>query len=356
MTSPTANPPVPWAVGGGADNPIEHARMIPWAIFQGAEGILGSADLSVQALATPGGSVQVNPGGYVIQARGLGQTYESYMGKYGNAITVAVDPNNTSSARSDLVVLRIEDNHVAGEPWTSPPSNDNGPYRNILVVKGVALSTKSLRDLGNSWSGIALARIDIPAFTATITNAMIVTLRTKVAPPPWPAPPTTIPIVDGGFVPDNAEAFFTKVAPGMAAGTSHDVAAGAIGTWRDWPNVCQWVVPIPKWATVMELFLVLYSIKVTVGSAAASMRVNIGADQLLGPSNDIDYNYTGGPGPENLVIATGGRIAIPANMRGLNKLFKAQFRTNVGGATAPALLSYYNASVGDFRVIFKEQT
>jgi hypothetical protein len=354
MTSPTANPSVPWAVGGGADNPIEHARMIPWAIFQGAEGTLGNADLQVVALATPGGSVQINPGGYVIQARGLGQTYESYMGKYGNAVTVNVDPNSTASARSDLVVLRVEDNHVAGEPWSPPASNDTGPYRNIIVVKGVSSTTKSLRDLGNSWSGIALARIDIPAFTSAITNAMIINLRTKVVAPPWSAPPTTIPIVDGGVAPDNAEAFFTKVAPGMAAGTSHDVGAGAIGTWRDWPNVCQWVVPIPKWATVMEIFLVLYSIK-TSGSIAASARINIGADALFGPSNDIDVNYTGGPGPENFIVATGGKLAIPSNMRGFNKLFKAQFRTNVGGPTAPGTASYYAASCGDLRVIFKEQ-
>jgi hypothetical protein len=42
-------------------------------------------------------------------------------------------------------------------------------------------------------------------------------------------------------------------------------------------------------------------------------------------------------------------------MRGFNKLFKAQFRTNVGGPTAPGTASYYAASCGDLRVIFKEQ-
>lgn len=353
MTSPTANPGVPWAVGGGADNAIEHARMIPWAVFQGSEGILGNADLQVQALATPGGSVQINPGGYVILARGLGQTYESYMGKYGNAVTVAVDPNNTGSARSDLVILRVEDNHVAGEPWSAPVSNDNGPYRNIVVIKGVSSTTRSLRDLGNSWSGIALARIDIPAFTSAITNGMIVSLRCKVGPPPPPVPPNSIPIINGGLVPDNPESFYTRVAPGM--GTPHDIAAGAIGSWRDWPSIAFWVVPIPKWATIMEVFLVLYSIK-TSGSLAGTTRINIGGDALFSPLVDVDFNYTGGPGPEVVIVASGGRVAIPSNLRGLNKEFKMQYRTNVGSPTAPGTMSYYGASVADFRVIFKEQT
>jgi hypothetical protein len=353
MTSPTANPPVPWAVGGGADNSIEHARMIPWAIYQGNEGILGNADLQVQALTTPGGSVQINPGGYVVLARGLGQTYEAYMGKYGNAVTVTIDPNNTGTPRSDLVILRIEDNHVAGEPWTPPASNDNGPYRNIVVVKGVSSTTRALRDLGNSWSGLALARIDIPAFTSAITNAMIVSLRCKAGPPPPPVPPITIPIVDGGLVPDNPESFYTRVAPGLT--TPHDIAAGAIGTWRDWPSVASWIVPIPKWATIMETFLVLYSIK-TAGSLAGTTRINIGGDVLFSPLVDVDFNYTGGPGPEVLVIASGGRVSIPSNMRGVNKTFKMQYRTNVGGPTAPGTMSYYGASVADFRVIFKEQT
>lgn len=355
MTSPTANPGVPWAVGGGADNAIEHGRMIPWAAFQGTEGILGNADLQVQALATPGGSVQVNPGGYVILARGLGQTYEAYMGKYGNAVTTPVDPNNTGSARSDLIILRIEDNHVAGEPWPAPPSNDNGPYRNIVVVKGVPSTTRSLRDLGNSWSGIALARIDIPAFTSAITNSMIVSLRCKVGPPPWACPPPSIPIIDGGLVPDNPESFYTRVLPATASGTYDDFAPGTIGQWRDWPFTAQWIIPIPKWATIMEVFLVLYSIQVG-GSIAGTTRFNIDNGALFSPLVDIDFNYTGGPGPEVMTVVSGGRIAIPSSMRGLNKTFKMQARNNVVAPAAPGTLRYYFASLGDLRVIFKEQT
>src|SRR5688572_22656089 len=195
MTSPTPNPTVPWAVGGGADNAIEHARMIPWAIFQGSEGVLGNTDLEVKALTTPGTSVTVSPGGYVVVARGLGQTYESYMGKFGSAVTVPVAANNTGSTRSDLLMLRIEDPHVAGEPWGMPGNVNTGPYREFYIQQAVASTTRSVRQLGNTWSAIPLARIDIPANTSTITNAMIVPLRTKCAPPSPPIPPPTIIII-----------------------------------------------------------------------------------------------------------------------------------------------------------------
>lgn len=351
MTSPTANPGVPWAVGGGADNAIEHARMIPWAIYQGSEGVLGNLDLQVVATATPGGTVQINPGGYVIVARGLGQTYESYMGKYGQAVTVPISANNSGSSRSDLIILRIEDNHVAGEPWSAPASNDSGPYRNILPVQGVPSTTRSVSQLGNSWSAIALARIDIPAFTSTITNAMIVPVRTKVSAPSPPVPPATIIIVENDNCPDNPDYLYSNILPG--SGSNNDFAPGTIGSWRDWPSSASWIVPIPKWATRADVFLCLYSVRLNE-DVAGSTRMNI--DGTLFTNNvDFDVNYTGGPGPENVSMIAAGTVSIPSSMRGKNKKFKMQARTNVGPPTATGTLTYYAASAGEFRIVFKEQ-
>lgn len=354
MTSPTANPGVPWAVGGGADNAIEHARMIPWAIFQGAEGVLGSLDMQVTALTTPGGSVNINPGGYVILARGLGQQYESYMGKISTAVNVPISPNNTSSARSDLVMVRIEDNHVAGEPWSAPASNDSGPYRTFTVQQGVASTTRSVRDLGNSWSAIALARIDIPAFTSTITQGMIVSLRTRVSPPPPPVPPVTIPPVDGTTSADNPEYFFTRILPATSSGVYDDFAPGTIGAWRDWPVSASWIVPVPKWATKAEVFFVAYMVQ-TAANVAGSTRVNIDNGAIFSPNVDIDYNYSSG-GPDGMTIVAAGAVNIPSAQRGKNCKFKVQARTNVGAPGAPGTMRYYFGSVGEFRVFFKEQT
>jgi hypothetical protein len=354
VTSPTANPTVPWAVGGGADNAIEHARMIPWAIYQGAEGILGAGDMEVKALTTPGASVNINPGGYVIVARGLGQTYESYMGKIGNAVNVPVSPNNTGTPRSDLVIVRIEDNHVAGEPWSAPASNDTGPYRTFTVVQGVASTTRSVRDLGNSWSAIALARIDLPAFTSTVTQGMIVPVRTKISPPPPPAPPATLPPTEGAGVNDNPEYFYTRILPATSSGVYDDFAPGTLGAWRDWPVSASWIVPVPKWATKAEVFFVAYSVQ-TAANVAGSTRINIDNGVIFTPNVDIDYNYSAG-GPDTMTVVAAGAVTIPTAQRGKNCKFKVQARTNVGAPGAPGTMRYYFGSVGEFRIFFKEQT
>lgn len=354
MTTPTANPTVPWAVGGGADNAIEHARMIPWAIYQGSEGVLGNLDLQVVQTPTPSGSVQVNPGGYVITARGLGQTYESYMGKFGQAVTVAVAPNNSASPRSDLLILRIEDNHIAGEPWAAPPSNDTGPYRNFVVVQGVPSTTRAVSQLGNTWSAIALARIDIPANTATITTSMIVPLRTKVSPPAPPVPPPTIIIVENDTCPDNPDFLYTSIVSGPASAVGF--ASTSQNTWRDFTTSdTQWIVPIPKWASRAEVMCILHSIQVNE-DVWGEARINIDNGNLFTNAVVYDFNYTGGPGPENLEFIAAGSVAIPSAMRGLNKKFKLQARSLGVSPTHTGTLSWYRGCVAEFRVVFKEQT
>jgi hypothetical protein len=354
MTTPTANPTVPWAVGGGADNAIEHARMIPWAIYQGSEGVLGNLDLQVVALTTPGASVQVNPGGYVIVARGLGQNYEAYMGKYGQAVTVAIAPNNAGTSRSDLVILRIEDNHVAGEPWSAPPSNDTGPYRNITVVQGVPSTTRAVSQLGNSWSAIALARIDIPAFTSTITNAMIVPVRTKVSPPSPPVPPATIVIIENDNCPDNPDYLFTRILPGAPSGSPENFTSSQVGVWRDFPTSASWLVPIPKWASRADIIFAGYTFLITEDVWGA-VRVNIDNGALFTDEVVFDANYTGGPGPEMMSFVAAGSVAIPSSMRGKNKKFKIQAKSNDASSSHTGIVQYYRSSVAEFRIFFKEQ-
>jgi hypothetical protein len=88
---------VPWAVGGGAVINEDVARMIPYFMFNKSEGVLGSTDLEVKPLSTPGGSVRISPGGAVILGRGSGQFYEAYMGKNNADHIVAIAPNNSAS-------------------------------------------------------------------------------------------------------------------------------------------------------------------------------------------------------------------------------------------------------------------
>lgn len=354
MTSPTPNPTVPWAVGGGADNSIEHARMIPWAVFQGSEGVLGNTDLEVKALTTPGASVQVNPGGYVVIARGLGQTYESYMGKYGSAETVAVAPNNTASSRSDLLMLRIEDPHVAGEPWSNPPAGGNvnsGPYRSFYIQQGVASTTRSVRQLGNTWSAIPLARIDIPANTSTITQSMIVPLRTKCSPPSPPIPPPTIIIIEDDDGPDNPDYLYSYVSSGPSS--SFTFASTSVNTWRSMSSIFDQVIPVPKWATRADIVLVAHNVTLDQ-DVWGECRISI-SDSVYSTAAMFDFNYAGGPGPENIALVAGGNVAIPSSFRGKCKRFKLQGRSLGVPSTHTGTMAFHRGSLVEVRIIFKEQ-
>jgi hypothetical protein len=352
MTSPVQNPTVPWAVAGGANNSIEHARMIPWAIYQGSEGVLGNLDLEVKALATPGGSVQVMPGGYVVVARGLGQTYESYMGKFGSAVTVAVDPNNTASPRSDLLMLRIEDPHVAGEPWTvAPGAVNDGPYRSFHIEKGVASTTRSVRQLGNTWSAIPLARIDIPANTATITQAMIVPLRTKCSPPSPPVPPPTIIIIEDDDGPDNPDFLYSRIVSGPSS--AFNFSSSSQNTWRSMSTIFNEVIPIPRWANRAEIMALVHNMSINE-DIHGETRVNI-SDTVYTSANMYDVNYHGGPGPESFILPTGGTVTIPSSFRGKCKRFKLEARSLSVSPSHTGTMTYHRGSLLEVRIIFKEQ-
>lgn len=351
MTSPTPNPTVPWAVGGGADNSIEHARMIPWAIYQGSEGVLGNLDLEVKALTTPGGSVTVNPGGYVITARGLGQTYESYMGKFGSAVTVPVNPNNTASSRSDLLMLRIEDPHVAGEPWPLPGNVNTGPYRSFFIQQGVPSTTRSVRQLGNTWSAIPLARIDIPANTSTITNAMIVPLRTKCSPPSPPVPPPTIIIIEDDDSPDNPDFLYSRVVSGPT--TAFGFASTSVNVWRSMSTIFNEVIPVPKWASRADIMLTAYNCTVNE-DVWGETRININ-NTVYTAAAMYDMNYQGGPGPENIALVAGGSVTIPTTFRGKCKRFTLEARSLGVPSTHTGTITYHRGSLLEVRIIFKEQ-
>lgn len=353
MTTPTPNPTVPWAIGGGADNAIEHARMIPYAIFQGSEGVLGNTDLEIRALTVPGGSIRMSPGGYVVRARGLGQTYEAYMGKYGQEVTVPVDPNNTASARSDLVMLRIEDSHVAGEPWEEADLN-SGPYRSVWIEKGVPSTTRSVQQLGNTWSAIPLARIDIPAMTSTITQAMIVPLRTKCSPPSPPVPPPTIIIIEGDDAPANPDFMYHKLTAGPSS--AQNFASASINTWRQFFNAqLQWLISIPAWATTAEVILTVHNCQINE-DVWGEARVNIDNGALYSSAVMYDFNYHGGPGPEHMSIVVGSTVAIPSAMRGKNKKFTVDARSLAVSPTHTGTITLHRGSLIEMEITFKEQT
>lgn len=172
-----------------ANDSAEHggpvSRALTYAAYRGIEGVLGSTDFRVQETATPGGSVDVLPGVYNALARGPSQDLQSYSGSALTSTNFTIPANNTSTMRSDLIYLSVEDPNDGTGQWATPADAVNGPYEFIRREEGVGTSVTSIHELSGSIgtrNAADLARIDIPANTGTITNADITDLRRLASP------------------------------------------------------------------------------------------------------------------------------------------------------------------------------
>jgi hypothetical protein len=342
--------PVPWAVGGGARLDETHPRMQNYFLFNGTEGVLGATDLRVLALATPGTSVRIAPGGYNILGRGSGQLYEAYMGRNKSDETVPVPANNTASSRSDLVVLVVKDPYIPGSPWSVPVDRENGPYIEPVIIQGVPSTTRTIRSLGNTWSAITLARIDIPANTSTITQSMIVPLTTKVGQPSIPVPPPTTPKPPDADVPDNPPNIYFDLNPGPSS--AQNLTSASINTWRVWPAAASWTVSIPSWANIMDVMITLHNVFVN-DDVWGETRVEIGSGEAFSQATVYDQNPSGW---ERFAVVAGGTVTVPSGMRGKNKTFKMNARSLGVGGQHVGTLTVDRGSILQLNVTFKEQT
>lgn len=322
---------VPWAVGGGAVVDEGVARMLPYFMFAGQEGIMHSGDCRVKQLSVPGSSVRVSPGAFMIRGRGSGQLYESYLNRITADEIVNINPTGGSS-RSDLIILRIEDSHVVGEPWADPADVTAGPYCFPRVIEGVPSSLTKLSTLGNNWSAIPLARIDIPAATGTITDSMIKDLRSLVNPVTGPQPPPIIIYIEDDDCPDNSPSIWAdaKTGTGTYGSGSSVLTPTSIGTYRYWPSFADWIVPVPYWATGVDFFFILSSPQYA-GNAWGDVRLEWKTSSTTVTSIANMYDVNNAPSPGNVFdVRMPHTIAqtlyIPKAMRGKCVRVRAQAR------------------------------
>lgn len=221
---------VPWFVGGGAQHAVEVARLLAYASTNGREGVVERGDCKVLATATPGNQVRVSSGGVVLKNYNAGAANQSYIGRNVGDDLITVPAQGSGSGRSDLLIARVEDPQYS--PWPTPANPAAGPYIFTRLIPSVPNTTTSARQLGLTYPAIALARIDIPASTSTITQAMIKDVRQLF----WPQETRTI----------------TTYEPA----TNQQLLAVAFSLW---PST-QPTITIPEWATWVEMQMTLTGI------------------------------------------------------------------------------------------------
>ncbi|MFL1427134.1 MULTISPECIES: hypothetical protein [unclassified Nocardiopsis] len=286
-----------WAVAG-AQSSARIARLQLQSGTRSGNGVVESGDLRVRELAVPGTSVRVASGAAVI----LGKE-QSFQGSYyahnvGDA-EVPIAANATGSTRYDLVILRVEDPGIDGTPWTWDPSVD--PVYYFRVIEGVS-STASQVPSGTT--GIPLARIAIPASTATIENDHITDLRQMMS----PRIHTEVRVQKGQGLEDG-RMDYADYKPDFERWPQHD-----------------WTVTIPAWATQVQVQAnwsnVFYPAPGSTTNKDARGRVRVGligtgGNNLYTHTSAYNFNpFTAGNG-YRCSIGLAAQMNIPSAMRGM---------------------------------------
>lgn len=166
----------PWFIEGALHS-AQVARNLTFTILNGVQGYIAPGDLTVSELAVPGTSVRVAPGTVAVTTQGLAD--EMYLGRLPVEEEVAIEATDATGARSDLICARVVNPEYEAPPGGWPSIDpDAGPFMLTWVIPGVPSNTTSVEEIDPNMSAVALARVDIPLSTGTITQDMIVDLRT----------------------------------------------------------------------------------------------------------------------------------------------------------------------------------
>jgi hypothetical protein len=299
----------PWFVGGGAQHSPEVARGLAYAGTRGAEGVAGVSDLKVQAQSVANGTVRVITGGALLLNRYAGGSGQTYSLRNATATDVPVNPTGSGGGRTDLVIARVLDPQYEGAPPADPT---NFQYARPAIIQGVPAGIKSVKELGLAYPAIALAKIALPASTATVTAAMITDLRRVAQPRRERAMVTVFPT---GNWNNN---------------TAQEIPAGS---YASWPITAAQrpLVYVPEWATrvdiVAHLSGVIYVRSSDNSQTAAGVRTGFGST-LPAENGILVQDGTDAGGRFHYTVI--GTHLIDASMRGTDQYINIQGNKSSG--------------------------
>ncbi|WP_327297780.1 MULTISPECIES: hypothetical protein [unclassified Streptomyces] len=267
----------------GATHSARVLRMMTRNLAWSNQGVIEGNDLKVRQLTTPGAGVRVGDGAATLMGA-MSRSQGAYTQTNVGDSTVPIAPTG-ASARNDLLVLRVQDPEYEGV--LDPAKDDIGFFD---VIPGVS-STATTAPAG--MTAIGLARIQIPANTATITDGMIKDVR-KIANP------------------RRERRLLTAFPNAMSQLTYSD------NKWHTWPTAASWSVTIPPWAATATLMVTIAGLRMSKANVFARMQTSIGGD--LGQDTYIDDNQGSAIRRQTVMIAD--TVTISAGQRGTTQSLK----------------------------------
>ncbi|PSK57073.1 hypothetical protein B0E38_02604 [Streptomyces sp. 111WW2] len=270
----------------GATHSAQQFRMLVRDLAANAEGITEGDDLKVTQRSTPGGGVTVGDGSGVIRGRA-----NVFQGHYAVCNVGATDVDIAATGgtgRSDMLIIRVEDPEYEG---SLDPQVDDINY--FQIISNVSSSATTIPD---GRTGIPLARIDIPASTSTITNAMIKDLR-KIANP------------------RRQRSIITQ------SPTSTSAGIGSLTTLSYFTTASGGTFAIPDWATKAIVKIDISPIRYNLGDFWGQLSAAFGPS-LVTQAVNLDDNQ--GTGVRRIPAVVADTLTLPDSYRGTSQILRAQ--------------------------------
>lgn len=277
----------PYAIDG-ARTTSALARLAAYTTGGGRSGVAKPDSLKVLPLAAPGNGLRITAGGATILNRYQASPDQVYVVSNPGTHTVPAAsmpaPNPQLAHYLVCVVVGDTEFNQTGHPFMpttlAPGSASTFEYVRVVLIP-CAANTTSFDQLGLSYPAIALARLEIPPNTTTITSAMITNLRTLAQPR------------------QDRQIFMNTVPP------NRNLGSNSYFTWPGYtPNV-----EIPPWATRAMMTVQLSGIVAYDGETHGNLRAAIGTLVGAGMSYDVD---TVNGGRYSFMMAVGGSVATMA--------------------------------------------
>jgi hypothetical protein len=308
----------PWALDG-ARTPASIARLAARAAVK-ESGIINPGDMKVLQLSTPGDGVRISSGGAVLENRYEADVNQAYVVEATSEEILDSDENfvgilGQGTTQHHLVCVTIGDPQysTSGHPWftetmkndlaASPEDALDFQYTRAWVIKNVPAGTERVEDLPSppSFPCYALARLEVPNGTGSITSGMIKDVRQVV----------------------NRRTKTHQTHVGVS--TPDVLSVPAAFTYETWPDNSVTSVYVPEWAT--KVYIQGYIYGFVQGSdlqVDSPMRVAMrtSADAFIAANQQTVY-YTD-EADDNKMVMLAGPISIPLANRGTTCKFSTE--------------------------------
>lgn len=312
----------PYFIDGDGAHQIDHsAAVMRLAAFVGGnggkEGVINPLDCQCKALSTPGTSIRVTPGAYAIKARHLGGDNQMYVGQVLSDDIVPVTATGSGSGRTDLVMVRIFNPFISGEPQAPGSAGDgkDGPFVQTFIKENVSAGITTVTSLGLNYTAIPIAKITLPPSTATVTQGMITDLRFSAIPKP----------------PDDHDV------SNPGPGTPTDVPSSST-SYTDWPAQLSQTVKVPRFATRMRVTIKIQGMVSMTGNFSGKLRLVTGGVTLeewpvtgLSANSPVNINFTDSYSGLSLIALWGDTVTVKTQIKSNNGANPGTLRFDSGG-------------------------